>query len=155
MKKTLFFLAIAAIFATGCSKNDDSFNPDEKIIQESKDTVTFTLSANILTFYDWNKYYSNSYIVRVSLDNGIDSEFFQVDLNPGTSITLRGDNANRLIGKEVLVYPELNVFYVYDWTPEIIRSEYFKTHFNPEPQRFIVEKNKSYYLHFDITFDPL
>ncbi len=152
MKKTLFFLVIVAIFATGCSKEDDSFNPDEKIIQEAKDSVTFTLSANILTFYDWNRYYSNSYVIQVILDNGTD--FFQVDLNPGTSITLRGDNAKMLIDQEVTVVPELNVFYVYTWRP-YARSEYFETHFNPEPQRFMVKKNKSYDLNFDITFDPL
>jgi len=152
MKKTLFFLAIVAIFATGCSKTDDSFNPDENIIKEANDSVTFYLSFDLLTRFDWNRYYANSYVVSVILDDGLD--FFRVDLIPGTSITLKGDNAKMLIGKTVTVTPELNVFYVYTWIP-YARSEYFQTSFDPAPVRFIVEKNKTYDFNFDVTFTPL
>lgn len=154
MKKTLFFLAMVAIFATGCSKNDDPFNPDKIIIQEANDSVTFRLSFDLLTAFDWNRYYANSYIVSVILDDGID--FFRVDLCPYTAVTLKGDNAKMLIGKEVLITPVVNIFYVYSWqSDKPIRSEYFETSFDPAPVRFIVEKNKTYDRHFNVTFTPL
>ncbi|MFA6194795.1 MAG: hypothetical protein WC719_03580 [Patescibacteria group bacterium] len=152
MKKTLFFLAMVAIIATGCSKKDDSFNPDNNIIQEANDSVTFRLSFDLLTPFDWDRYYANACIVSVILDDGTD--FFQVDLNSYTAVTLKGDNAKMLIGKEVLITPEVNVFYVYSWQP-YVRSEYFKTSFDPAPARFIVEKNKSYDFNFDVAFTPL
>lgn len=157
MKKIFLFLALAMTVMAGCSKSDDPFNDPAMRGNNADDSVSFHLSSTILTPVDFSKYYGNAYIIQIILDDGVD--FFEIDLNPGSSITLKGENAKALIGKEILITPKLSLFYVYSWDADSgnpsSRSADFPTSFNPAPMRFVVEKNANYDFHFDITFQPL
>lgn len=152
MKKIFIFLALAMIVMVGCSKSDDPFNDPAMKDGNANDSVSFHLSSTILTPVDFGKYYGNAYVIQIIMDDGVD--FFEVDLNPGSSITLKGENAKALIGKEILISPKLSLFYIYSWQP-YSRSEDFPTSCNPAPVRLVVEKNASYDFHFDVTFQQL
>lgn len=148
MRKMLFFLATAMmIFMASCSKSDDSFN--EEPITPKEDSVVFIVTTNILT--PWKaEYLTEKNSVGVWwVDNGSNRVY---EFAPGIRKVLKGEEARAIIGKEVTICSWVEIYRMWSST---LPSPIFTTTYSPAPVSVVIEKNKTYTYHFDVTFTPV
>lgn len=146
MKKMLFFLATAMmIFMASCSKSDDSFNEEPPVSKE--DSVVFIVTTDILTPM------KSEYITeRNSAGVWVDGSNLVCEFAPGTRKVLKGEEAKAIIGKEATICSWVKIYRMWSST---LPSPIFTTTYSPAPVSVVIEKNKTYTYHFDVTFVPV
>ncbi len=140
MKKMLFLLAVAMIVIASCSKNDDPFNepPNSK-----EDSVVFIVTSTIVTPIRPEYEVQKNLITLVSF-----AWAEQVDFTPGSRKVFRGEAAKTIIGSKMMVSPWV-VVHIPDTQTSYGRN--MDILWTPRLDWIVIEKNKTYTYHFDVT----
>ncbi len=147
MRKMLFFLAtVMMIFMASCSKSEDSFN--EEPVTPKEDSVVFIVTTSILTPWK-SEYLTEKNSVGIWLNTWSSALY---EFAPGTRKVFKGEEARAIIGKEVIVCSSVHIYRMWSST---LPSPVFETTYSPAPVSVVIEKNKTYTYHFDVTFVPV
>ncbi|MFA6194850.1 MAG: hypothetical protein WC719_03870 [Patescibacteria group bacterium] len=147
--KRMFLLAITMIVMASlvsCNKENDPFNEPPAAPEE--DSVVIIVYTNILT--EWKSEY-----VMEKNAVGVWTETWNTPVYqfaPGVKKVLKGEEARAIIGKEVVICSLVTVYRLYMGTTP---SPAFETTYSPAPVPVVIEKNKTYTYHFDVTFVPV